>query len=121
MNPWLFVAAVNGFLAVALGAFAAHGLTGRIDAHALEVFQTGTRYHMDHALAMGLAAFFAPARREARWAAGFFLVGVVLFSGSLYLLALTAVHSFGYVTPFGGMAFLLGWVCLAWAAARTAK
>ena len=122
MNLWLVVAALNGFLAVAFGAFAAHGLSGRLDAHALQTFETGARYHMYHALAIGLSAVAArgPAASLAQWSAGFFLAGIVLFSGSLYLLALTGVRAFGFVTPFGGLAFLLGWAILAWAAARGA-
>jgi uncharacterized membrane protein YgdD (TMEM256/DUF423 family) len=118
MNNWLCIAAINGALAVLCGAFAAHGLQGRLDAHALEIFQTGARYHMVHALAMGLAALSA--RPGARWAAGLFLAGILLFSGSLYALALTGVIGFAFVTPVGGMAFVGGWIALAFAARRTA-
>jgi len=121
MNIWLVIAAINGALAVAFGAFGAHGLQGRIDAHAIEVFETGARYHMYHALAMGLAAIAArngAALPQASAAAALFLVGIILFSGSLYLLALTGVRSLGLVTPFGGLAFLAGWIALAWAAAK---
>jgi uncharacterized membrane protein YgdD (TMEM256/DUF423 family) len=122
MNVWLLIAAINGALAVACGAFAAHGLESRIDARALSVFETGARYHMYHALAMGLAAFAmrGPATGPARAAAMFFLAGIVLFSGSLYLLALTGTRAFGIVTPFGGVAFLIGWGTLAFAATRLA-
>jgi uncharacterized membrane protein YgdD (TMEM256/DUF423 family) len=123
MNTWLLIAAINGALAVAFGAFGAHGLQGRIDAHAIEVFETGARYHMYHALAIGLAALAArssAASTPASVAAGFFLAGIVLFSGSLYLLALTGVRSLGFVTPFGGLAFLVGWIALAWAATKVA-
>jgi len=86
----------------------------------LSVFETGARYHMYHALALGLAALAmqGAAARMANWAACFFLAGIVLFSGSLYVLALTAVRQSAFVTPFGGVAFLAGWVCLAFAAAR---
>lgn len=120
MNAWLVVAAVNGFVAVAFGAFAAHGLTGKIEPHALQTFETGARYHMYHALAIGLAAIAgrgaaAPLANLAAW---FFLVGIVLFSGSLYLLAVTGVRLIGIVTPFGGVAFLIGWALLAWAATK---
>ncbi|HWA30516.1 MAG TPA: DUF423 domain-containing protein [Rhizomicrobium sp.] len=121
MNIWLVIAAINGALAVAFGAFGAHGLQGRVDAHALAVFETGARYHMYHALAMGLAAIAArngAASAQASAAAALFLVGIILFSGSLYLLALTGVRSLGLVTPFGGLAFLAGWIALAWAAAK---
>ena len=123
MNVWLLIAAINGALAVAFGAFGAHGLQGRIDAHAIEIFETGARYHMYHALAIGLAALAVrqgAASTPASVAAGFFLVGIVLFSGSLYLLALTGARSLGFVTPFGGLAFLIGWIALAWAAAKVA-
>ena len=117
MRFWLFLAAVNGFLAVAFGAFAAHGLTQRLDAHSLSVFDTGARYHMVHALAMGLAALAMPAAPgRAKVAAGMFLSGIILFSGSLYLLALTGVLTFALVTPFGGLCFLAGWAALAWTA-----
>jgi uncharacterized membrane protein YgdD (TMEM256/DUF423 family) len=120
MNAWLSVAAVNGFLAVAFGAFAAHGLSTRIDAHALQTFETGARYHMYHALALGLAALAmrGAAPPLANWSAWFFLVGILLFSGSLYLLALTGIRTFGIVTPFGGLSFLIGWALLAWAATK---
>lgn len=120
MSVWLTIAAINGLLAVAAGAFAAHGLQGRLDAHALEIFETGARYQMYHALAMGLAAFAirGSAATPAQAAAGFFLAGIVLFSGSLYLLALTGVRALAFVTPIGGVAFLIGWIALAWAATR---
>jgi len=120
MSVWLFVAAVNGALAVAAGAFAAHGLQARLDPHALQVFETGARYHMYHALAIGLAALAIRdlAATPARIAAGFFLAGILLFSGSLYLLALTGNKLLGMVTPFGGVCFLIGWGFLALAATR---
>ena len=120
MNLWLLIAAINGFLAVAAGAFGAHGLQGRLDANHLEIFETGARYQMYHALAMGLAALAirGAAAGAAQAAAAFFLVGIVLFSGSLYILALTGVRGFGIVTPFGGLAFLIGWGAVAWAATK---
>jgi uncharacterized membrane protein YgdD (TMEM256/DUF423 family) len=122
MNVWLLIAAINGFLAVTAGAFGAHGLQGRLDAHALTVFETGARYQMYHALATGLAAFAmrGAAAMAATAAAGFFLAGIVLFSGSLYLLALTGTRALGFITPFGGVAFLIGWIALALAAVRLA-
>ena len=120
MSLWLAIAAINGGLAVASGAFAAHGLQGRIDAQALQTFETGARYHMYHALAIGLAALAMrdAAAGAATSAAGFFLAGILLFSGSLYLLALTGVRWFGLVTPFGGVCFLIGWGLLVLAATR---
>ena len=120
MNVWLAIAGLNGALAVASGAFAAHGLQGRIDAHALGVFETGARYHMYHALAMGLAALAmrGAAAQPAQYAAVFFLGGILLFSGSLYILALTDVRAVAIVTPLGGVAFLIGWALLAYAGAK---
>jgi uncharacterized membrane protein YgdD (TMEM256/DUF423 family) len=117
MNIWLVVAAVNGFLAVLAGAFAAHGLAQHLSAQALATFETGARYQMYHALAMGLAALAAQSG-AARIACALFLAGIVLFSGSLYLLALTGSRALGFVTPIGGVAFLAGWIALAFAAAR---
>ena len=120
MNVWLLIAAVNGFLAVAAGAFGAHGLDGRLDQHALTIFETGARYQMYHALAMGLAALAARSV-SAQIACALFLAGIVLFSGSLYLLALTGMRAIGVITPFGGLAFLAGWAALAWAAIGSAS
>lgn len=120
MSGWLAVAALNGFLAVAAGAFAAHGLQGRLDAHAMSIFETAARYHMYHALAIGLVAFaIRDAAAGAATVAGvFFLLGILLFSGSLYFLALTGVRFAAFVTPFGGVCFLIGWGALALAATR---
>lgn len=118
MNLWLCIAAINGGLAVAAGAFGAHGLQGRIDAQALQVFETAARYHMYHALALAVAALVMrdAAAGPATTAAAFFLAGILLFSGSLYLLALTGARMLALVTPFGGVCFLIGWGLLAFAA-----
>jgi uncharacterized membrane protein YgdD (TMEM256/DUF423 family) len=124
MRIWLFIAALSGAAAVILGAFAAHGLSGRLGASALQVFDTGARYHLAHALAMGLAALVmhkaggSAARRLARLAAMLFLAGILLFSGSLYLLALTDIRAFAFITPAGGLAFIMGWIALALAALK---
>jgi uncharacterized membrane protein YgdD (TMEM256/DUF423 family) len=110
--------AFSGALAVALGAFAAHGLRSRISTDALATFETGARYHMYHALAL-LAVAWAIGRWPGTWAttAGWlFVAGTVLFPGSLYLLAVTGVRALGAITPFGGLAFILGWLALAWTA-----
>jgi len=117
---WLLIAAINGALAVAAGAFGAHALQGKLDAHALQVWETGARYQMYHALAIGLAAVVARETGSsiANAAAAFFLAGIVLFSGSLYLLAITGMRGLGIVTPFGGLSFLVGWGVLAYAATR---
>jgi uncharacterized membrane protein YgdD (TMEM256/DUF423 family) len=120
MSTWLLVAAINGALAVAAGAFGAHGLQGRLDAHALQIFETAARYHMYHALAIGLAAFAIrdAAAGAAATACAFFFAGILLFSGSLYLLALTGARPLVFVTPFGGLSFIIGWCALALAATR---
>ena len=121
MDRLLFAAgALSAGLAVATGAFAAHGLKGRLAPEALAVFETGARYQMFHALGLVAVAWAAtrfPGQPAA--AAGWlFAAGTLLFSGSLYLLALTGTRWLGAVTPFGGVAFLAGWACLAWAALR---
>ena len=117
----LFAAgALSAALAVLLGAFAAHGLKARLAPEALVVFETGVRYHLAHALGL-LAAAWAASRFDATRAARggwLLLAGTVLFSGSLYLLALTGLRWLGLITPFGGVAFILGWVLLAMAALR---
>ncbi len=108
---------ISGFLGVALGAFAAHGLKARLAPELLATFDTGVRYQAMHALAL-LAVALAHARWPGRAlaAAGWlFVAGTLLFSGSLYALALTGVRALGAITPFGGVALLLGWLCLAWA------
>jgi uncharacterized membrane protein YgdD (TMEM256/DUF423 family) len=108
-------AGVAGFLGVALGAFGAHALEARLSPDMLAVFETGVRYQMYHVFAV-LAAAWAWARWPGRLfsAAGWlFLAGILVFSGSLYLLALTGVRMLGAVTPLGGLAFLAGWLCLA--------
>ena len=110
--------ALAAFIGVALGAFAAHGLKARLDAAMLVTFETGVRYHMIHALAL-LAVGWAATRwpGAAVNASGWlFVAGIVLFSGSLYILSLTGVRWLGAITPFGGLAFLGGWLCLVWAA-----
>jgi uncharacterized membrane protein YgdD (TMEM256/DUF423 family) len=118
-SGWIALGAVNAALAVAAGAFAAHGLRDRLDARSLEVFETASRYHMYHALAMVAAGILASsALRGAQVAAWIFQAGIVLFSGSLYALALTGVKGLGAVTPLGGLAFLAGWLWLAWSAWR---
>lgn len=124
MKLLLALAASNGFLAVLLGAFGAHALRGRFSALAdgskrLEWWQTATTYHLAHALALGLAAFVAERGSVPATAAGWsFLAGIVLFSGSLYVMALTGVRALGAVTPFGGLALLAGWALVLVAALR---
>ena len=118
----LALAALLMVLAVGAGAFGAHALRARVDADALGVWQTAVQYHAWHALgaARGRPASCctAPERAGLALAGWLFVAGIVLFSGSLYALALTGVRALGAVTPIGGVAFLAGWVVLAWAASR---
>src|SRR5690242_12378967 len=114
-RTFLLIAALAGFTGVALGAFGAHGLRGRLTPEMLAVFETGVRYQMYHALALfGTGLLMA---RMSGWliatAAWAFVAGIVLFSGSLYALAFTGVTMLGAITPIGGLAFLVGWACLA--------
>jgi uncharacterized membrane protein YgdD (TMEM256/DUF423 family) len=118
-RTFLLAGAVAGLVAVAFGAFGAHGLRGRLTPDMLAVFETGVRYHMYHALALLLVAALVsrPGAGRAIVAAGWlFVAGIVLFSGSLYLLAITGVTVLGAITPIGGVAFLAGWALLAFAA-----
>lgn len=122
---FLILAGVNGFLAVALGAFGAHGLrsslaTAADGARRLEVWHTAAQYHLAHALALGLSAYLCTRTTAgAATAAGFlFQAGILFFSGSLYALTLTGVKALGAVTPFGGLCFLAGWAALVWAGAK---
>jgi uncharacterized membrane protein YgdD (TMEM256/DUF423 family) len=120
-RTFLLFGAVAAFLAVGLGAFGAHGLRARLSPDMLAVFETAVRYHMYHALALLLTSLLMA--RMGGWlvtAAGWcFTVGIVLFSGSLYALALSGVTILGAITPIGGLAFLAGWACLALAAASS--
>ena len=117
-KTFLLLGAIAAFLAVILGAFGAHALRGRLSPDMLAVFQTGVQYHVYHALALILVS--AIMGRMSGWliqTAGWcFVAGIVLFSGSLYLLAATGVTVLGAITPIGGLAFLIGWACLAFAA-----
>ena len=112
---WTSLAALSGFVAVAAGAFAAHGMQ---DPSAKELLRTGALYQLTHALAvLACAALAGAGMTRARLAPAWFLAGALLFSGSLYALALGAPRIVGVITPFGGLAFLVGWAVLAWAAA----
>ncbi|ABS64108.1 protein of unknown function DUF423 [Parvibaculum lavamentivorans DS-1] len=119
MRMWLTIGALSGLISVALGAFAAHGLQNRVGPTELAAFETGARYQMYHALALIAVAwastqagggFSSLSVSIAGWA---FLIGSVLFSGSLYYLGITGSRSLVLVTPVGGVAFLAGWVALA--------
>ena len=112
--------ALSAFLAVAAGAFGAHALRVRLAPDLRAVFETAARYQMYHALGL-VAVAWAAARWPGglvEWAGWLFVAGTVLFSGSLYGLALTGVRWLGAITPLGGVAFLVGWLCLALAVRR---
>lgn len=121
MDRLFFVlGALSAFLAVAAGAFGAHGLRSRLEPELLQVFETGVRYHLFHALAL-LAVAWASTRWTSDvlgWSGWLFVAGTLLFSGSLYLLSVTGIRWLGAITPLGGLAFLLGWLGLAWVAWR---
>jgi uncharacterized membrane protein YgdD (TMEM256/DUF423 family) len=119
-RAFLLLAALAGFIGVALGAFGAHALKRTLTPEMLAVFETGVRYQMYHAFAL-VAAAWAESRwhaRAFRLAGWLFVAGILVFSGSLYALAFTGVKMFGAVTPLGGLAFLAGWAALAWGAWR---
>ena len=119
-RAFTFVGALFGCLSVAAGAFGAHALRQKLGPDQLAVFETGARYQMYHAFALLAAAWASsqwasPAIRAAGWC---FILGILLFSGSLYALALSGTRWFGAITPFGGLAFLVGWLFLAWGALK---
>jgi uncharacterized membrane protein YgdD (TMEM256/DUF423 family) len=114
---FFLVGTLSAFIAVATGAFGAHGLKGRLSPDMLSTFEVGVRYQMYHAFAL-----FVVAWAQTRWpgtlvatSGWLFVVGTLLFSGSLYFLSLTGMKWLGAITPFGGLAFLGGWLCLAYA------
>lgn len=111
---WMMLAAAGGFVSIAVGAFAAHGVA---DPAHKEWLKTGAQYGFMHTMAtFACATFMQVGARRARFAPAFFLPGVVLFSGSLYALAAGAPRWVGAITPLGGLLFLGGWLTLAWAA-----
>jgi uncharacterized membrane protein YgdD (TMEM256/DUF423 family) len=113
-RTWMMLAALAGFISVAVGAFAAHGIS---DPAAKELLRTGSSYAFMHAMAtFACAIFLQLGARRARFAPALFLPGIVLFSGSLYALAFAAPRWVGAITPLGGLLFLAGWATLAWAA-----
>ena len=119
-RTFLALASISALISVAAGAFGAHALRARLAPDLVSVFETGARYQMYHALGL-LGVAWAASRLPGGLpaAAGWlFVAGTVLFSGSLYALALTGARWLGAVTPVGGVAFLAGWACLAWAALR---
>jgi uncharacterized membrane protein YgdD (TMEM256/DUF423 family) len=117
---FFILASLSAFIAVAAGAFGAHGLKVRLSADLLNTFEIGVRYHIYHAFAL-----FVVAWAYTRWpnaltvtAGWLFVAGIIIFSGSLYTLAMSGLRWLGAITPIGGLAFLAGWLCLAWAVWR---
>lgn len=113
-KPILLTAALFLILAVALGAFGAHGLKPRLSAEMMQAYKTGVDYHFYHALGLLLIGVLASTMPSGllQWSALFLGLGIVLFSGSLYLMAVTGIRWLGAVTPFGGVSFIAGWVLL---------
>jgi uncharacterized membrane protein YgdD (TMEM256/DUF423 family) len=112
---FIAIGGLNALIAVALGAFGAHGLEGKLSPRMLEVFETGVRYHFYHALGLiilGLVAAHLPESRLLKSSGWLMLAGIVLFSGSLYVLSMTGIKWLGAITPFGGMAFIVAWLLL---------
>lgn len=112
---FLSLGSINALLAVMLGAFGAHGLKSRISAEMLNIFQTGVQYHFYHALGLlgvGILFYHLPGSVWLKWSGWLMLAGIVIFSGSLYLLALTGTRWLGAVTPLGGISFIAAWIML---------
>ncbi len=113
---FLIIGALSACVGVAAGAFAAHGLKSRMSIEMLSVFEVGVRYQMYHAFALLITAWVLSKWPSSLVIAGgwLFIVGTLLFSGSLYLLSVSGIRWLGAITPFGGLAFLAGWICIAW-------
>lgn len=113
---FITIGSLSAALAVALGAFGAHGLKSKVSKERLETYQTGVHYQMYHSVGIiiaGILSFFFRVNPFLSWAAWLMLTGIILFSGSLYLLVFTDKSWLGFITPFGGVAFIAGWVILA--------
>ena len=119
---WSAAGAVALAVAVILGAFGAHGLRDRLDANSRSVYETAVMYHFFHALGLLIVSVMPKSgfltQSQASWVCGLLGVGIVLFSGSLYVLAVTRIPILGAITPFGSLAFIAGWVLLAWSLLR---
>lgn len=116
---FVMIGAVSGMLSVAAGAFGSHALKQHLSSDLLAVFETGARYQMYHALALVAVAWAVTrwAAPQLTWAGWLFVAGTLLFSGSLYGIALSGNRTLGVITPLGGICFLAGWTCLAWGVA----
>jgi len=111
---WVKLASALMFLGVALGAFGAHALRGKVDPYFLDVFKTGVLYHMIHALGLFVVAWLSTVTQDPKivWAGILMITGILLFSGSLYIIVLSGIRAFGAITPLGGVCFLAAWVLL---------
>ncbi|GAA3926880.1 DUF423 domain-containing protein [Litoribacillus peritrichatus] len=121
---YLMISAISGFLAVSMGAFGAHALKTLLTPEYVAVYQTAAHYHLTHSIVLALVAVLMTRYQTLKIlkaAACSFLVGIILFSGSLYTLAVTGVKPVGAITPIGGVALLIGWGCLAAAGLRISK
>ncbi|MCM3567140.1 DUF423 domain-containing protein [Neobacillus mesonae] len=115
MKTFIVIGALNAFLAVALGAFGAHGLKDKLDAHYLDIWKTGVQYQMFHAgglLVIALLLGKAASSSLFTWSGWLMLIGIILFSGSLYVLSLTKIGPLGAITPIGGVCFLAAWILM---------
>ena len=112
--PWIKIASILMFLAVALGAFGSHALRGKLTDYYLDVYKTGVVYHFIHALGLFVVAWLSTQTQDTKihLSGGFMLAGIVLFSGSLYLLSVTGQKWLGAITPLGGLSFLAAWLLL---------
>ncbi|AIE61609.1 DUF423 domain-containing protein [Bacillus methanolicus] len=121
MKLFIILGAINAFLSVALGAFGAHGLEGKIEPKYMEIWKTGVTYQMFHAaglLVIGILLGKVPVNSLLSLSGWLMFIGIVLFSGSLYVLSVTRISVLGAITPFGGISFLAAWVLLVIAAAK---
>lgn len=121
LKTFIIIGAINAFLAVALGAFGAHGLEGRVEQKYLEIWKTGVTYQMFHAtglLIVGVLLGRLPANALLSWSGWMMLIGIVLFSGSLYVMTLTKISILGAITPLGGLSFLAAWILIIVAAVK---
>jgi uncharacterized membrane protein YgdD (TMEM256/DUF423 family) len=121
MKIFIILGALNAFLSVTLGAFGAHGLEGKLEPKYLEIWKTGVQYQMFHAIGLliiGILAGNIPASSLISWSGWLMFLGILLFSGSLYVLSVTRISILGAITPIGGVSFLVAWLLLIFAALK---
>ncbi|MCF6138970.1 DUF423 domain-containing protein [Pseudalkalibacillus berkeleyi] len=112
---FILLGAINAGLSVVLGAFGAHGLESKLSAKMMDVFKTGVQYHIFHSLGLFVIAFLAdkfPTSSMLSWAGWTMMIGIILFSGSLYVLSVSGISKLGIITPFGGLAFIISWLLI---------